>query len=167
MKRFLLTFAIILSVGLLTISIGIAGPDDAKEIAVFSSRGDISELTPEQIAARDKVGNYMDRYLIQGLERQKFNALLLDTKEDKAKTAYLLEVTIQDLYEVPRAARFWGGRMAGANKLNLHYDFFDPKGNNILSWDDGVGSTKSSNHCAQALNKKTVKKIAAYFKENK
>ncbi|MCP3899511.1 MAG: hypothetical protein GY707_07355, partial [Desulfobacteraceae bacterium] len=73
MKRFLLIFAIILSIGLLTISIGTAGSDNVKEIAVFSSRGDISELTPEQIAARDNVGNYMDRYLIQGLERKKFN----------------------------------------------------------------------------------------------
>ncbi|MCP3898823.1 MAG: DUF4410 domain-containing protein, partial [Desulfobacteraceae bacterium] len=141
--------------------------DNVKEIAVFSSRGDISELTPEQIAARDNVGNYMDRYLIQGLERKKFNTLLLKAQEDKSETAYLLEVTIKDLYEVPRAARFWGGRMAGANKLNLHYDFFDLKGNNVLSWDDGVGSTKSSNHCAQALNKRAVKKIATYFQENK
>jgi len=143
--------------------IGIASSDDAKSLAVFSSRGDATQLTPGQIAARDDVGTYMDRYLIQGLNKQKMNAVLLNKKEEKSETACLLEVTITDLKEVSKNARFWGGMMAGANTLYLHYDFSDPKGKNIFSWDDSIGSTKSSRHCAQALNKKAIEKIAAYF----
>jgi hypothetical protein len=81
------------------------------DIAVLSSCGDITELSPAQIQARENVGTYMDRYLIQGLKKQKFDALLINNKEDKFKTAYLLEVTITALKEVSRKARFWGGMM--------------------------------------------------------
>jgi hypothetical protein len=164
MKKFSLIISIMLFLSLFIFCTGIATAEDAKEIAVFSSRGDSTELTPEQITAREDVGNYMDRYLIQGLNKKKYSAVLLNNKEDKSKTAHLLEVTITDLKEVSRTKRFWGGMMAGANTLYLHYDFFDPMGKNILSWDDSIGSTKSSRRCAQALNKKAIVKISDYLK---
>ena len=157
---------IVLFVGLLSVYDGNTASKESRDLAVLSSRGDISELTGAQVTARENVGQYMDRYLIQGLKKQGYNALLLNNKEEWSGTGYLLQVTIVGLKEVSKKARFWGGMMAGANTLNLHYDLLDSQGKSLLSWDDGVGSTKSSRHCAQALNKKAVQKITSYFKEN-
>ena len=166
MKHFILILSIVLFVGLINVYDGNSASKESQDLAVLSSRGDIGELTPEQVTARENVGKYMDRYLIAGLKKQRFNALLLNNKEEWTGTGYLLQVTIIALKEVSKKARFWGGMMAGANVLTLHYDLLDSQGKSLLSWDDKIGSTKSSRHCAQALNKNAIKKITSYFKEN-
>ncbi len=67
---------------------------------------------------------------------------------------------------IPKGARFLGGMMAGADQLGAHYDLVDSSGKTVLSWDDFQGSAKGGTYCAQALNRNTATKIAAYLSAN-
>jgi hypothetical protein len=105
----------------------------------------------------------MDKFLVQSLNRQEFNATSLTNKEDWTGKGYLLQVTITGLKEVPKKARYWVGFMAGTSTLDTHYDLLDSNSKNILSWDDDIKSNRSVNNCAQTLNERAVRKITLYF----
>ncbi len=107
----------------------------------------------------------MDRDIIISLTRYGFNAVHIDNEESFQGTenSHLLKIAITDHKMVPKGARIWGGMMAGADRLNAHYDLVDAGGNTVLTWDDVQASTKGGNYCAQSLNRNVAKKVSTFL----
>lgn len=65
---------------------------------------------------------------------------------------YLLNVTIVRYNSGSKAARIIVGFGAGTATLDIHYEFIDPRGNKLLSKDDGVATSLDWQRLARKLN---------------
>ena len=135
------------------------------DIAVLSLGADTSSLNQDQIDLLQRSLDWMDRDIISSLARKGFNAFHIKNEDEftGAGNSHLLKIAITDHKMIPKGARFLAGMMAGADRLNAHYDLVNAKGETVLSWDDVQASTKGGTYCAQTLNRNAVEKVATFL----
>lgn len=138
-------------------------PGASNAIAVLPLGADTAGLSGDQVALLEETLAWMHRDLVNGLTRRGFSAVLLRSEGEFSRQGHLLRVTVTSHKLVPRGARAWGGMMAGADKLDAHYELVDAGGATVLAWDDGKASTSSGRAVAQALNRGALQKITAHF----
>lgn len=139
-------------------------PGVSEDIAVLSMDGNLPGQTDDQIAELDRVLAWMDKDLITNLKRSGFNAVLIKNKKEySAKMGDLLVINVEDFNAGNRALRGFIGFGAGAASLDLEYKLLNANGENLLSWKDGVGSSKGGTYCAQTLNVNTQDKVVDYY----
>jgi hypothetical protein len=167
MKRLFLSL-LVLSLFLLAACGG--GPKPGKlpagvsgNLSVLFLGADTTGLTADQVALVGQTLAWMERDQINVLKRKGFNAArIADAKDFRSyENGYLLKVAITDHKMIPKGARFMVGMMAGADRLNAHYELFDSRGRQLLAWDDVQASTKGGTYCAQTLNRNAAEKVAA------
>ncbi len=133
------------------------------DIAVLSLAPDTKDLNDDQIALLRQTMTWMERDRLNALKKKGLNPVKIEQQKDFSGNGHLLKVAVLDSKLIPKSARFGFGMMAGADRLNLHYDLIDRKGKTVLSWDDVQASTKSGTHCAETLNRNAADKVAAYL----
>jgi len=150
---------------LIFVTITLAGASVAAglsgEISVLSLRGDTSKLTHDQVVELERVGKWMDRDIIKQLKRAGFKAKLIKDRKDFKGSGHLLIIDVTKFKAGNRAARIFVGFGAGASSLDLKYDLLDSRGKSLITWEDGVGSSRGGTYCAQTLNKRVIKKLKA------
>ena len=137
----------------------------SSDIAVLSLGADTSELTQDQVTLLQRTLDWMDRDIINCLNKKGFNAVLMSSEDNTIgeSNRHLLKISVTSHRMIPTSGRIWGGMMAGTDRLNTHYDLVDANGKIVLSWDDTQASTKGGTYCAQTLNRNATNKIAAFL----
>lgn len=136
----------------------------SENIAVLTLDGNLPDQTDDQIAELDRVLAWMDRDIITNLKRSGFNAVLIKNKKEyAAKMGNLLVIDVEDFNAGNRALRGFVGFGAGSSSLDLDYTLLNAKDDKLLTWKDGVGSTKGGTYCAQTLNVNTQDKLVDYY----
>jgi hypothetical protein len=140
----------------------------SNNIFVLSLGADTSFLNGDQKALLQQTLDWMDKDLIQLLNRKGFTAGRIHDENEftEANNGHLLKVSITDHKMIPKGARIWGGMMAGNDRLNAHYELVDKSGKTVMSWDDIQSSTRGGTYVAQALNINSADKIASYLGAN-
>lgn len=133
------------------------------DIAVLNLGADTSNLNVDQVALLQQTLDWMDRDLHNSLKRRGLTPTRINAEKDFSGKGHLLKITILDHKMIPKGARFLGGMMAGADRLNVHYDLVNASGKTVLSWDDVQGSTKGGTYVAQTLNRNAGEKIVNYL----
>ena len=142
-------------------------PGVPKNIAVLTLDGDLINQSVDQQRELDRVLRWMDRDIIRSLKRSGFNAdMIKDRGSYKPAMGKLLIVKVEDFNAGNRAARAFVGFGAGAASLDLDYTLHDEKGDTLLAWKDGVGSSKGGTYCAQTLNRNATEKIVHFLNGN-
>jgi hypothetical protein len=163
--------ALMLSLLLLVGTVGGCGkkqlnlnPGVPKNIAVLSLDGNLAGQTADQARELDRTLRWMDRDMIRSLKRAGLNAVLVkDRKSYKKNMGKLLIINVDNFNPGSRAARAFVGYGAGAASLDLNYAFLSEDGKNLLTWKDGVGSSKGATYCAQTLNRNATEKIVNFL----
>lgn len=140
----------------------VAGAAGKIRIAVLSDRGNPAEMETRQWQYRNEVGSYMERDLINRLNRTGYNAQLISSKEEfvPGDASYLLTIKIKHYNPGSSAARIVVGFGAGACSLDMHYAVGN--GSRIFQeWDDGIGTSMDWRRLPIALNDKLVRKLNA------
>jgi len=143
-------------------------PGISNNISVLSLGADTSYLNNDQKALLQHSLDWMDKNLIKTLSSKGFQAKRIYNEKEFTGTnnSHLLKVTITDHKMIPKGARCLGGMMAGNDRLNAHYELIDLNGKTLTSWDDVQNSTRGGTYAAQALNRNTADKVAAYLGAN-
>ncbi len=131
-------------------------------IAVLSDRGDPNAMEARQWQYRTEVGTYMERDLINRLNRTGYDARLIQSESEyvPAADSYLLITEIRKYNPGSSAARIVVGFGAGSCSLDMHYTVRN--GAQVLqSWDDGIGTSMDWRRLAVALNDKLARKFNA------
>ena len=137
----------------------------SSNLAVLQLPPDTTNLSQDQIDLLDERLQWVKGDLINRLRAKGFNAFLI-TQENEftgAGNSHLLKYAITDHKMIPKGARFWGGIMAGTDRLNIHYDLVNAGRQSVLSWDDLQSSTRSWVVIAQKLNQNAVEKVATFL----
>ncbi len=170
MKKTILFLSILLLVGLnggcgkKQISLN---PGKGQDMTVLTLDGNLAGLNADQQRELDIVMRWMDRDIIQSLNRSGFNATLIkDRNNYKKGMGKLLIIDVDAFNPGSRAARAFVGYGAGAASLDLDYVLLNENGGELLRWKDGVGSSKGGTYCAQTLNRNAVEKIVQYVNSN-
>jgi hypothetical protein len=170
MKKTILFLSILLLVGLNSgcgkkqISLN---PGKGQDMTVLTLDGNLTSLNADQQRELDIVMRWMDRDIIQSLNRSGFNATLIkDRNNYKKGMGKLLIIDVDAFNPGSRAARAFVGYGAGAASLDLDYVLLNENGGELLRWKDGVGSSKGGTYCAQTLNRNGVEKIVQYVNSN-
>ena len=137
----------------------------ATEVSVLVLDADTTGLSDDQVALLNQTLGWMERDLITQLKRKGFAPLRIAAAKDFTGKGHLLKVQVTDHKLIPKGARVWTGMMAGADRLNVHYELSDGRGQTLLAWDDTQASTKSGTHCAQTLNRNATEKVAAQLSQ--
>ena len=110
---------------------------DGKQVGIFilSDRGIKEGMKEEERKDRDEMGQFMEEDLIDMLKHEGYNAILIKSPDQHiaGSANYLITVRISDLRLVGRAARGWGGFMAGPTVLKNHYEVSGKSGTVALS----------------------------------
>ncbi len=109
----------------------------------------------------------MERDLINVLERRgKYSSRILKSKDDFKKGAgeYLLDVRLTRYNAGSKAARIIVGFGAGSATLDIHYELTGPKGNVLLSRDDGCATGLDWQRLARKLNENILAAVQARFR---
>lgn len=135
-------------------------PGSAAGIAILSLDDSQKNLAGYEWDQLQKVINWMDRDLSEGLRRKGFAITRLDDlKSYRSTMGYLFIVNVEYFnagyfYNRPRNAP-----KTGPSSLELSYKVLDERGALLADWQDGVDSLKGGTYCAQTLNRRAVKKI--------
>ncbi|CCK81987.1 uncharacterized protein TOL2_C38310 [Desulfobacula toluolica Tol2] len=134
-------------------------------IDVLCDRGNQEELKSRQWQYRNEIAGFMEPNLVRRLGDYGFSSALIgkETEYKKAAGTYLLKVAIESYNPGSAAARVLVGFGAGACSLKCHYELLDSKGETILSWDDGIGTSQHWKRLPVALNKKAGAKLSQYL----
>jgi predicted small lipoprotein YifL len=135
-------------------------PGASNAIAVLPLGADTASLTGDQIELLRSTLDWMNRDLVNSLNRRGFGAVLIGAEQEFSREGHLLRVKITAHKLIPRGARAWAGMMAGADRIDAHYELVDAAGATVLAWDDGKASTSSSRAVCQALNRGAAQKVA-------
>lgn len=139
-------------------------PTMSESIAVLTMDGNLPDQTDDQIAELDRVLEWMDDDIIANLKRSGFNAVLINNKKEYlAEMGNLLVIDVEAFTAGNRALRGFVGFGAGSASLDLDYNLLNTKGEKLLSWKDGVGSSKGGTYCAQTLNVNAQDKLVNYY----
>ncbi|MEE4241207.1 MAG: DUF4410 domain-containing protein [Desulfopila sp.] len=142
-------------------------PEKGQDITVLTMDGNLTSLNDDQQRELDIVMRWMDRDIIQSLNRSGFNATLIKKRNDYNKgMGKLLIIDVAAFNPGSRAARAFVGYGAGAASLDLDYVLLNDNGGELLRWKDGVGSSKGGTYCAQTLNRNAVAKVVHYVNNN-
>ncbi len=133
------------------------------KISVLSDRGDPKKMESRQWQYRNEVGAYMERDLINRLNRTGYDANLITSRKEHTSGPgrYLVEVSIKSYNPGSSAARILVGFGAGACSLDIHYAVFGSGSKAIMEWDDGIGTAGDWRRLPVALNNKLVHKLNA------
>lgn len=130
-------------------------------VAVYTDRGIDQSLTGDQVRQRNQLGDWMERDLVNQLNRAGYQARLVQKPSDftPAAGSYLLKVKVVRYNPGSKAARMVVGFGAGATSLDNRYELSAGKGEPLLAWDDGIGSSLDWTNCARKLNQQTVQAV--------
>ena len=137
---------------------------NAKPIVVLVNDGQLKDLNGEQQYELNRVLQWLKRDIIKQLKRARFEAQLIERKQDyRPEDGLLWTMTVKDFNAGNRALRAFVGYGAGSSSLDMKYDLQSPQGQSLDNWEDGVGSSKGGTYCAQTLNRRGVKRIVSYL----
>jgi hypothetical protein len=147
--------ALILLCGFLFLCGAISAWAAVENIAVFINPG-VDQRENRQMA--DRMRNDLQNVLER---RGGYKVRLLDTAEDfkQDQGEYLLNVRIVRYNSGSKAARIIVGFGAGAASMDIHYEFSDPRGREMLSKEDGVGTSLDWQRLARKLNENILAAI--------
>ena len=139
-------------------------PGIANDITILTLNSNLPNQTKDQEVELTRVITWMDRDILKNMKRTGYNAVLIkDIKDYKQNSSKLLVIEVDNFNAGNRAARAFVGFGAGASSLDLNYKLFDEKGDELLAWKDGVGSSKGGTYCAQTLNRNAINKITTFL----
>jgi len=142
-------------------------PGKPANIAILTKDGNLPNLTTDQQRELDRVIQWMDKDIIKDLRQAGFNAVLIKDRSKYSKNMGMLLIADVDAFNAGnRAARAFVGFGAGAASLDMDYTLLNKTGDRLLSWKDGVGSSKGGTYCAQTLNGNTINKLVEYLNGN-
>ena len=158
----ILTAAILLSgCGRKSVSLS---PGIESDLTILTLNGNLQNQTEDQKVELNRVITWMDRDIVKNMKSAGFNAVLIkDLKNYKKNSSKLLVIDVDKFNAGNRAARAFVGFGAGASSLDLNYKLLDEKGAELMTWKDGVGSSKGGTYCAQTLNRNTIIKITTFL----
>jgi hypothetical protein len=137
------------------------------ELYILSDRGNADEMTAAQYKNRQQVGQWMEQDMIRIFNRAGYAATLLQSRDEftPGPGKYLLSVSIVNYNPGSKAARIVVGFGAGAVSLDNHYDLYGEATAPLLSYDDGVGSSRDWKNCARKLNENALKRVSQRLSE--
>lgn len=167
MKKHVLLVAVLIMI--VAIGYGCSGTKTVRSssgekinIYILSNRGNPEEMTEKQFKWRTDLGQWMEQDLIRLLEgKGGYEASLIQNRNEfrPGPGKYLLTVTIISYNPGSRAARMLVGYGAGATSVNNHYELFGEGNESLLSYDDGVGSSRNWTNVARKLNENALKRV--------
>ncbi len=137
------------------------------EIYILSDRGNPDDMTEKQYLNRVQVGEWMEPDLVRILNRAGYKATLIEKPEEYTPGTgkYLLKVSIVSYNPGSAAARILVGYGAGATSMDNHYELYGEGKEPLLSYDDGVGSSRGWRQVAQKLNQNALERISQKLAE--
>lgn len=136
----------------------------SSELAVLPLGADTSYLNGDQVALLQENLDWMDRDLINTLNRMGFRTRRISSEDQfSSSDGHMLRYSITTHKMVPKGARIWGGMMAGNDRLDVLYELVDSGGGIVLSWEDSQNSTRGARYVAKELNNNAAERIRSYF----
>lgn len=114
-----------------------------------------------------QIGERMERDLKNVLDKRgHYSSRIIKSRDEFKQDSgeYLMNVRIVRYNSGSKAARIIVGFGAGSCSLDIHYEFIGPKGNTLISKDDGVGSSLDWQRLARKLNENILESVQARFK---
>ena len=135
-------------------------PGAGGDIAIVVVDQGPSTLNAAQQRELTRTNTWMKRDIVKQLSRAGFKATLINSKKEFSGSGYLLVIETAKFNAGSRAARAFVGYGAGSASLDLKYKLMGSNRAVIQAWQDGVGSSKGPNYCAQTLDRRAAAKVA-------
>ncbi len=142
-------------------------PTPPKGMALVTvAEEELKRLPPEDRELLLQVMNWLDHDLRRRLRDRGFEATLLrDMKNYAGTMGPLLVMNIQS-FEPGMAANSQHREARGVpSALVVRYRLEDERRGLLDQWQDGAESIKGGTYCARILNRRTVEKVSAAFRE--
>ena len=117
-----------------------------------------SSLGETQVRAQRQLRGWMENDLLRLLNRAGYKAAPINKVSEYkgGNGTYLLQAKIVNYNPGSKAARMLVGFGAGSTSLDIHYKILNGKKKQLVSKDDGVGSSRDWNYCARVLNQRMI-----------
>lgn len=135
-------------------------------IFVLLDRGITDGMNARQERAQNDIGDWMGNDLVKMLNKAGYEATLIQKQNEYTPEAgeYLLKATIVKYDPGSTAARVIVGFGAGSASMDMHYEL-SGKGESLLKYDDGVGSSMDWKRVARKLNENALKRVTEKMNE--
>lgn len=136
-------------------------------VLVALDRATDKESEADRIKARNDLGAFMERDLVNKLNRAGFESRAIARREDfsPAPNRYLLFVTLTGYHPVSGAARFWFGMAAGTSNLVVHYELWGQESSALLAQEVNDATMRDVNKLGDAVDQKIVGAVTPRLKE--
>lgn len=136
-------------------------PGKSGRIAILSLHHDLQARTPgKQVMELQRVMSWMEKDLITELRNEGFETSFLKDMGNYSSSMGILFIINGEAFNAGRAGGIPSGEPgSGLSTLELSYRLLDERGALLAEWSDGAESRRGGTYCAQALNRRAMKKL--------